>query len=410
MTTDSLRPLSPTFHLTLLAVTGAFAGTITLASLLDIEVVAQGQCRVVPLGRIQVVQPEFAGTISAIRTSNGNRVEKGEILIELDTRDAVSERAALLAERRQLTVEDARLQALQDLVSERLDDAPDELVSRIYFPPNSVGSDIAEQQRLFVAEVSEYYASLASVRARMSSNRLAADVIRANIAKMEAAIGIEGERLANAERLLRENVASRSSYLDAEQVYADLKNGREVLLRELDQKLGEQSTLAAERRSIDATVGKTVSSRRTAISARLAALTQQAAVLDRRISAARLVAPVNGTVDRMGVHTLGGVVQAGAELLRVVPTDLGTELECSFANADAGFLREGQRANIRLDAYPAGRFGIKPGARALRVSGRDYPVRPGMTAGADVITGERRIISYFFAPLAETLGSALRER
>ena len=138
----------------------------------------------------------------------------------------------------------------------------------------------------------------------------------------------------------------------------------------------------------------------------------------------------------MGVHTLGGVVQAGAELLRVVPTDLGTELECSFANADAGFLREGQRANIRLDAYPAGRFGymkgtvagiaadaaeagnglwsysvhIKPGARALRVSGRDYPVRPGMTAGADVITGERRIISYFFAPLAETLGSALRER
>ena len=136
------------------------------------------------------------------------------------------------------------------------------------------------------------------------------------------------------------------------------------------------------------------------------------------------------------MFTIGGVAEAGTELLRVVPTEIAVEIEETFSNADIGFLAEGQQANIRLDAYPSERFGFlkagvtdiaadsaevadKQWAYIVRISpdqafltaGTDrFSLRPGMTATIDVTTDERRIISYFFAPIVRTIQDAMGER
>ncbi|MBT6188721.1 MAG: HlyD family efflux transporter periplasmic adaptor subunit [Tateyamaria sp.] len=73
------------------------------------------------------------------------------------------------------------------------------------------------------------------------------------------------------------------------------------------------------------------------------------------------MSPVDGIIDQLSVYTIGGIVDAGQELMRVVPRDQSYEIEAIFPNTDVGFLAAGQRANIKLDAFPSERFGALAG-------------------------------------------------
>ena len=118
------------------------------------------------------------------------------------------------------------------------------------------------------------------------------------------------------------------------------------------------------------------------------------------------------------------------------PSDTRVEIEGTFPNRDIGFMKVGQQANVRLDAYPSERFGfvqgevfdisadsmevingqwgyivrIMPLQEFLETKADHLPLRPGMTATIDVTTGERHILSYFFAPIVRTIQDAMGER
>jgi len=122
--------------------------------------------------------------------------------------------------------------------------------------------------------------------------------------------------------------------------------------------------------------------------------------------------------------------------MRIVPTDVAVEIESTFSNQDIGFMDIGQTANIGLDAYPSERFGfvkgqvvdiaadstevetgqwgytvrVSPNSTALDAGAESLALRPGMTATVNVTTDKRRLISYFFAPIVDTVQNALGER
>jgi hemolysin D len=224
--------------------------------------------------------------------------------------------------------------------------------------------------------------------------------------------------------------------LDTLQAYTDLEKSREVYERELTQKRVSAEALDAGRRSLIATTRAQLADRLAEIAARLETLTEDLRTADRRVAATVITAPVAGTIDQLKVFTIGGIVEAGAELMRVVPSGTTYEVEAVFANQDVGFIRQGQPVNIRLDAFPSERFGflrgtvadvaadstqsddgsfgyvvrITPKTKQLVVGAQSYPLRPGMTGRADVTTDERRIISYFFAPIVQVVQAALGER
>ena len=149
----------------------------------------------------------------------------------------------------------------------------------------------------------------------------------------------------------------------------------------------------------------------------------------------KLVAPVDGVVQQLSVHTLGGVVEAVRPLMVIVPYGSLTA-EAKILNKDAGFVHRGQEVAIKLEAFPFTRYGSVPG-RIESVStdsvddkkqGSVYLARvvllrstinrdshvvslvPGMTATADIKTGHRSIISYLFSPINQARLEAARER
>ncbi|GJE73293.1 Leukotoxin export protein LtxD [Methylorubrum podarium] len=159
---------------------------------------------------------------------------------------------------------------------------------------------------------------------------------------------------------------------------------------------------------------------------------------------------MSGTVQDLTAHTLGGVVSTADPLLTLVPDDTPLELEAMLPHREAGFVREGQAAEVKLEAFPFTRFGTVPGTvrlvsreatnapatnhkrsetegrasadeggyriavrldrAAMAVGDRSVPLRPGMAAQADIVTGTRRVIAFLFDPIAQHLAEAGHER
>lgn len=149
----------------------------------------------------------------------------------------------------------------------------------------------------------------------------------------------------------------------------------------------------------------------------------------------RLLAPVDGTVQQIAVHTVGGVVEAVRPLMVVVPYGALT-IEAKVLNKDAGFVRKGQDVAVKLEAFPFTRYGTVPGrivsiatdavddrklgpvyvARIALLQStidrgdRVVPLAPGMTVTADIRTGQRSIMSYLISPIDKARREAGRER
>ncbi len=430
---------SPTLHASIMFTMAAFLAIIVMSFIFKVEVVARGTGRVVPVGRVQVVQPEFPGRINAIHAKNGLAVKQGDVLIELDPTEATAEYVTIKSEQERLEIEAARIGALVETLA--LDVRGPEMAAKalsLFALPTKLNNQpfATGQRALLAAEIDNLLASLAQIAAREEANSRSKDVTGANIARIEAAIKIQAERLATAEQLLSRGTTSRATFLDVQQTYTALERERDVFLRELDLKSAEGGAFSVERRSTIANLLSTLLDRQTQIGSRLSTLADDEPAARRRLDATVLKAPMSGIVDQLSVFTIGGIAETGAELLRIVPTDVQIEIEGTFSNQDVGFLEVGQTANVGLDAYPAERFGfvqgevtdiaadstkitdgqwgyvlrISPNNASLKAGGKLFPLRPGMTASIDVVTDNRSLISYFFAPIIQTMQEALGER
>ena len=149
-----------------------------------------------------------------------------------------------------------------------------------------------------------------------------------------------------------------------------------------------------------------------------------------------LTAPVGGVVQAVSVTTLGEVAETGKALVTIVPDGEAPVVEALVLNKGAGFVRVGDLAVIKLEAYPFTRYGtldgevtqISPDAivdekrglvfpvRAkvsksqLSVDGRQALLSAGMSASVEIVTGKRRVIDFVWSPVVKTVSEAGRER
>jgi len=169
------------------------------------------------------------------------------------------------------------------------------------------------------------------------------------------------------------------------------------------------------------------------VMAKLGMLVEGSSALADRVKHAEVKSPVRGTIKRLLVTTIGGVVQPGREVVEVVPLDDALLLEAQISPKDIGFLHPGQEALVKFTAYD---FSIYGGLKAvvehigadtvmdergnvfyvIRVRtvesgfGKDLPIIPGMVAQVDIMTGKKTILQYLLKPVLRAKANAMRER
>ena len=167
--------------------------------------------------------------------------------------------------------------------------------------------------------------------------------------------------------------------------------------------------------------------------AKLNALAETGVGLSDKVTRSVLRAPVRGTVKRLLINTVGGVVQPGKDVVEIVPLEDNLLLEARVLPRDIAFLRPGQKAVVKFTAYDFSIYGGLEGKLehigadsvidekgnayyVVRVRtnqpslGKNLPIIPGMVAEVDIVTGEKSVLSYLLKPVLRAKARALSER
>ena len=406
---------------------------------IDVAAVAPGQ--IIVAGFTKVVQPAEMGVVRRIHVENGQRVEEGEVLVELDPTQDEADVNRLARETVEARVDVARLQAVMDAL------AYEALTPRQFPMPAGAPSRLAQtayaRMRSALAEHRATISGLAQEQAKLEARRERA---AAELASLNEVVPMLEERAVARRKLAAKGIAARSNLLELEQEAAEARGRRAATGFTLEETEAALQANGQERARAEAEFRRARLDELAEAQARLAQAEQELAKAKRRLELRTLRAPASGRIQELAVTTEGGVVQPAQELMRIVPDDAALEFEARIENKDIGFVQEGQKVDVKLEAFPFTKFAsidgevraisrdavtqtAQDGGReggdqqtlyyAARVSlattmmeveGRPVPLTAGMAGSADVKTGQRRIIEFLLAPLARAASEAMRER
>jgi len=417
-------PPSPVGRALAVSIMLLLAVAVTWAVVGRIDVVAVARGRIIPTGHSKVIQPLEAGIVRAVHVRDGQSVAKGMALIDLDPTVKQADHERLRHEQQAAELHVARLRAL-------LAGAP------TVMPAAGTSADLAAlQQRMLADQRAEHQARLEAARLLIDQRQAAVEATRADIARLEAIVPILTERSDAFRRLLEGEYVARMQYLEVEQEritrVQELVAQRHRLLRDL----AALAEAGEQRRALEAEFTRSRLAELAEWETRAGALAHEVAKAAQGSRVQRLRAPVDGVVQQLVVHTIGGVVTPAQALLVVVPTGGYLEVEAWVENKDAAFVQPGQQAEVKVDGLPFTRYGTVPGeilsisrdavpqdkaglvylarVRRARLSVRpeegDTPLAPGMTVSVEVMTGQRRLIEFFLSPLLRAWKETARER
>ena len=408
------------------------------ASLGSVDIVSVAPGKIIPTGRTKLVQPLEAGIVRAIHVRDGQRVRAGDVLIELDPTVNAAELGRLSGDLAAAQLDAARLRAA--LAAE----AP---AAAFHAPADATPAQAELHRGLLASQLAEQEAKLAAIDRQRKQKEAELATLVAMIEKLETTMPLIEHRVSVRKHLADREIGSRLQYL------ADLQDltaqQQEVLVLRSRSVEGEAALSA-----IDETRVRAVAEFRRGLFEELARADQKATSLQQEVVKAKqraqqqqLTAPVDGTVHQLAIHTVGGVATAAQPLLAVVPADSELEVEAIVPNREVGFLRAGQEAEIKVDAFNFTRYGLMTGqvlaissdavardsaprgdGRAAGASELEYVARislnrgnmergdgalalsPGMTVTVEIKTGARTVMDYLLSPLGRYRHESLRER
>lgn len=394
-----------------------------------VDVVAVAQGKIVPNDRTKVIQPIETATVKAIKVTDGQAVKAGDVLIELDTTNAAADTTRIANDLLTARLQAARAKALLAAIASSnppvLPDLSDVDQSRL-----------AQERRVLDGQYDEYQAKLARIDADIAKREAELRSTQEIIRKLEQTVPIARQRAHDFKDLVEKNFISKHGYLEKEQFRieqeADLATQRsriEELTAALQEGRSQRNALIAETKRLALDSLNEAEQKATAYG-------QELIKAESRGRLMTLKAPVDGTVQQLAVHTVGGVVMSAQALMMVVPKDNPIEVEAYVENKDIGFVNPGQEAVVKVETFPFTKYGtinarvvsvssdaandekrglifparVALGRATIQVENKTVNLSPGMAVTVEVKTAKRRVIEYFLSPLLQYKDESLRER
>ena len=382
---DLLRLSSSRMVIFLTAV--AFAGFIAWANFAEIDQVSRAIGQVIPSGRVQIVQSTDGGVIKAIHVREGDQVRAGQVLVTLD-------RVRLAA-----GVDEGRAK-----------------VASLKTVKARIEAELFQRPLDFPEDVQDFPDFMANQRQLLARRRAAQSQ---DIAALDTMLRLVRQELTMNQPLLEYGDVSRSEVLRLERSVADIEgqiaNRQNRYLQDLQTEYAkvEEDLVSAE---------QTLTQRRSAL------------------EDTELYAPTDGIVKNVRLTTVGGVLRPSDEVLQIVPTGEELIVEAKVSPSDIAYLRLGQSASVKFDAYDSSIFGSADGRVSyispdtlsdqspsvervyyrvhIRVdtttmrprSGETVTIQPGMTATSEILTGHNTVLRYLLKPIIRTIDQSFGER
>lgn len=382
-------PTKPNVDRSRLSIWIALIGIIVLvvwASFAKIDQVTRAKATVIASARTQEIQASEGGVLTELAVVEGEEVEKGQLLVVLEEERAKAAVDNSASKTAALKAKLARLNA-----------------------------EIFERPLVFSKDLQSYPEYIQNQKALYERRRQA---INEDVSSLEKMLVLARQELSMNEPLLKYGDVSQADVIklsrQVAEIEAQINNKRNKYFEEA------QAEMTKAQEELDT---------------ELEQLRDRAQVLEEK----RLTAPTNGKIKNINVTTIGGVVKPGEIIMQILPTSSDLIIDAKVSPADIAYVREGQDATVKLDAYDYSIFGAMNGSvnyispdtlmeqtpkgeepyyRVLIIikdaefkgRGSEIVIKPGMTASVDIKAMQRTVLSYLTKPLTKTLSEGLGER
>lgn len=358
---------------------------VSWAAWAHIEEQVRAPGTVIVSSRSQVIQAVDGGVLRKLYVREGDSVQAGAMLAELDT-------VRFAASSEEIGVKLVSLRAAIQRAE----------------------AELTRQPLKFDAEIEKYPDIIRSQR-NLHERRL--QLQKEETDGLEQSLRLATEELDLIKRLAETGDASRTEVLKSQRAVSEIKAN--ITNKQNGYRQEAQAELAKNRSELEQ--AEQVFTQR-----------QQA------LESTKIRAPMSGVIKNVGITTLGAVLKAGDELMQIVPSDEPLIIEAKVKPADVAFVRRDLRANVKLDAYDYTVYGSMKGHVTyisadtleedlkrdeepyyrVHIQIDEFPeksknkidVIPGMTSQVEIITGDRTVLQYVLKPLRRVGSEALVER
>jgi hemolysin D len=442
-------PPSPIGRLIAITIAVLFCAALVWSWWGTVDIVASAMGKIVTSGRTKVIQPFETGVVRAIRVQDGQAVKAGDVLIELDPTVNAAERDHL---QNDLLAEQLNVARLRAALSAR-----DEQMVDFVAPAGADPILVSTQRQLLLNQVAEHRAKIASLARQQAQKEAEQATTGATIHKLEAMIPVVQQRLDIRKTLMERELSSKITYFETLQQLVEQQEELSVQKSHLQEAEAAVAAIRETRGQAVAEYKRALSDELAKAEQKISGLAQDLIKAERKTTLQRLAAPVDGVVQQLAIHTVGGVVTPAQALLMIVPSDSRLEIEAMVSNRDIGFVHAGQQAEIKIDTFNFTRYGLlhgevlnvsqdailrdqpdgrasdrRPGAQndssepkgqelnysarisldraKMQVEERMVDLSPGMAVTVEIKTGTRTILSYLLSPLLRYQQEVLHER
>ena len=346
-------PPSPIGRAVGVAIVALFCLALTWATFGQVDIVASASGKVVPSGRVKLIQPFETGIVRGIRVRDGQSVKEGDVLIELDPTMTSAEQEHIRSDLIASQLDVARLRAV-------LSDSDDP--GAAFHPPAGASPGLVAMQRQFlVRQTEEHRAKLAALDGQKAQKEAERATVSATIEKLEATEPILQQRVDILKGLADKHLGSILTFLEAQQHLTENESDLAIQKSRFNEATAAVAAITESRAQEAAEFHSKLFGELAEAERKAAGLGDDLAKAERRTKLQLLTAPVDGVVQQLSVHTVGGVVTPAQQLAVVVPSDATLEVEAMISNRDIGFVHVGQPAQIKVDTFSFTRYGLLQG-------------------------------------------------
>lgn len=425
-----------------LAVAGFFILFLVWASFAEVDEVTHAEGQVISSQRTQAIQNLEGGILRAVLVKEGDIVDKNTPLAQLDNelaestyRDAINKS---LENHAALIRLEAELSGTEPDFSGKLERSLETIVgqkSAEEFAPK-IQQIIDDQMAAYRARKQQFEAELQVLDSQFHQREREVEEQTARKRQLDRSLALAMEQRNIAYPLMQRRNYSRVDYLALEQKVVQLQGDVESLAASIPKAQAAareaKQRISYRKAEMESAVTEEINKRRV----ELASLRESLSAGSDRVTRTELRSPVRGTVKRIYLNSVGGVVKPGESIMDIVPLDDTLLVEARVRPADVAFLHPGQKAMVKVSAYDFSIYGgleadleqisadtiedkrgdfyylVKLRTKQTSILYRDeeLPIIPGMLTTVDILIGKKTVLDYILKPIMKARQNALRER
>ena len=400
-----------------------FVVFIVWAALTQIDESVRGEGKVIPSGQTKIIQHLEGGIIANILVREGQNVKKGEPLYLLS-------QAFFQADQKEKEMDFLALKARELRLRAEIDDAKEPVFSKKLH--DRVPHIIKNEKELFFNSRNDFKEEVGALQDKSEKEQHRLNEMIHKIKNLQVELGIAREKLAIQESLMKKGAASRNDYLRE-------LSGTQNLVTQIESLKGSipvsKEEIQEAKKKLKSYVSKshvTQLEELNRVRVQMNKLLEKDKASTDRETRKLIKSPVNGKINKLYFHTIGGIIKPGDKVAEITPIGESLSIEAQIKTSDRAMIWEGQKVSVEITAFDFSKYGmlegtlvsISPDSFTNDNGASYYQVRvettqasfseselvlAGMVANLNILTGKKSILEYILKPLKDIKSQSLKE-